>query len=77
MNAENLSDEDQQILKRVAQIYVELMYEHKTESQDPFEMYADTLKVKFYSYPAQFADRFIQGYEAVLQEIEKGSTAGK
>lgn len=77
MKAEVLSEDDLKILKKVADQYVEEMHAHPIPSHDPFEMYADALKIKFFGHPAAFSNRFIQGYQSLMQEIEKNLQTGK
>ena len=77
MKDEVLSEDDLKILKEVAQDYVEEMHSRTSSSHDPFEMYAETLKSKFYANPANFTTRFIHGYQVLMQEIEKLSHASK
>lgn len=77
MKAEDLSEDDLKILNRVAQDYVEEIHSRTSSSQDPFEMYAEALKIKFYAHPANFTTRFIHGYQTLMQEIEKLSHASK
>jgi hypothetical protein len=77
MKSTNFNEEDQEVLKKVAESYAEEVLLHTDFFQDPFELYAETLKAKFYINPVHFTSRFVDGYQVLLQELETLSVIEK
>lgn len=70
MKITTLKDEDLRALKSITQGYVEAIQLNSTLVHDPFDLYAESLKSKFYTDSGHFFERFSRGYQALLQEIE-------
>ncbi len=71
MKTTTLKEEDQKALKSMAESYAEAVHVHSAFLSDPFDLYAESLKSKFYSDAGHFSHRFISGYQALLQELDK------
>lgn len=69
---EEAGEDYSKYIEELSQLIAEGMREQRTESLEPFEVYAERIKSKLYADPDQFRKRFIKGYQILLEELCHG-----
>jgi hypothetical protein len=64
---------DPEMMGELAEAIVESLKNSSQEDCDPFEHYAHELRLRLHVDVKLFRDRFIQGYEALLETLQSMS----
>lgn len=55
----------------LAEAFIEELKEHHRSTLEPFEHYAEKIRVKVHSDVHTFRSRFLKGYHTLLEELAK------
>ena len=73
---QNSYNPEQEIIGDLAQAIIEAMTANHQEDEDPLEQYAYQLKVRLHQNPRVFRNRFVRGYQALLEELNRSKNLG-
>lgn len=62
-------DPEQEIIGNLAQCILEGMEADSEDIEDPLEQYTHQLKSRLHQNPRIFRNRFVRGYQALLEEL--------
>lgn len=66
-----LPDQDTVLLGELAEFFLDSLKGDSQKNREPFERYAHELKLRLHQDVKLFRDRFVQGYEALLDVLKR------
>lgn len=64
-------DEYSKYIEELSHLVTEGVSEQRTESLEPFEVYAERVKSKLYTDIDKSADNFMKGYQVLLEALDR------